>query len=543
MMRPVMRLSLLAVLIATSGCIRHIREHAVELQAVAGVPVNFVTDTSCEWNFGDGAPAEKANSISHVFARKGTWFVTCVDRGATVEWFTVLVRARSAAESVPRGVTRALMFHDFAQVSAAVDFAEHLGAGRVSDWVDRDPLVGLALENPGPPFDASEGLAAFEWADGSAVSIGVDDERLALVKAGEWLQRHQWHKGDRGEYSLDGQTIELEATLGTLYSLHGDEAHRALNRSRIITADSRGLLTDGAAAPVLSDGFGVQLYVANQAQPGTAAVVANVSFEAQVARVEGLVIAGHPLWRVVDEGSRLLDRGPEGAVAAFSAPLRMKDLNELVTLLDGPIKHTRELDAFQAALAGPMEGVVVLDAHAVLGEVVQGRRPSFQGAVLLEAPVTDAALTQALVAKMLSEADLPLTHLAQGPNHVFETAVKGLETRAVVTPEALFLSVGTAAAARPESGLRKLLQSRGGFGPGHLSLWVDVGEMLRQLKDPAMVRGLDVRKALQAQALIALLVEQLIPLERLVFDAEPTPKGAHFTFELAVRPRSSGVEP
>ena len=108
-----------------------------------------------------------------------------------------------------------------------------------------------------------------------------------------------------------------------------------------------------------------------------------------------------------------------------------------------------------------------------------------------------------------------------------------------LTDQALFAKAGSAIDGRDPADLSQALSARfeGAFGPGHASVFLDVGQLRRELLRPRLMTDVDPRRALPAQALAATLLDRLTQLESALVDLAPSPTGANIQAVLRLRPK------
>ena len=109
----------------------------------------------------------------------------------------------------------------------------------------------------------------------------------------------------------------------------------------------------------------------------------------------------------------------------------------------------------------------------------------------------------------------------------------------VLTEKSLFVKAGSSIDEREPLHLGQALSSRfeGAFTPGHFSVFLDLGQLRRELLQPRMMPDIDPRRAITAQAVAVTLLDRLSQLDSALLDISPSPDGAVVQAVLKLRPR------
>jgi hypothetical protein len=212
--------------------------------------------------------------------------------------------------------------------------------------------------------------------------------------------------------------------------------------------------------------------------------------------------------------------GDPVAVVWFSVPPR-----ELAQLLVGG-RRGKVGDAVSEFLALPSEHVRAL-AEALAGDVLAAAyfdpdRPLPKGSLLLHMGVVDPKPIK--------------TWLAKG-------ASPGMEASIAPSGTTLSLLHGD----KPTQGavpILSMLRSRfgqGAFEKGHVSLFLDVGILARQLAAPSKVSGLSGNKLVLAKEIARSVLREWLPAEQVMLDLAPETGGARIRAEVRLRARAKGV--
>ena len=159
--------------------------------------------------------------------------------------------------------------------------------------------------------------------------------------------------------------------------------------------------------------------------------------------------------------------------------------------------------------------------------------------MLFEAPVTTAEPIEALVDAMGLRWGFELTKAREQQLRVWRGAFFDRPLEVALTDKSLFAKAGSGIDERESVDLAQSLSKRfdGAFGAGHVSVFLDVGQLRRELLQPRLMTDLDPRRALTAQALAVTLLDRLTQLDSALIDLSPAADGAVVQAVLTLRPR------
>lgn len=540
------------------------RETPVE----AGLQVPFAAEAERRWDFGDQSPGVVAKQLTHAFERPGRYVVKSYEGTALREQLTLVVSPRAAFHLVPPDARFAVIARGLEDFGPAIDFGERLaGPESAQAWLDGAPLLGWAFEQSSAGsssvIDPREGLATFTWADAedarlSVVGISDGPKALELVKG--WLTEHGWapvsvvqglHRYEHEERALD-----VFIDRGALYAVETPVARRLPSaQTRIAAASAQGLETDGAIATALDQLPSGGLVIFSRAPEALSwrFATAAVRLAENEARLEGKLHGSKPLWAApaLDAKARFLAHAPEAPVLVASASLPPQELAALLMGAPGT-QRRRQLEAELlaqgtdveraiTAFAGLFELSVYADVPGFVRTTLQaGGRPQPQGTVLFEAPVTtsaEAAALEGFVDALGLRWELALTKAREKQLRLWRGQLSARPLEIALTDQSLFAKVGSPVGEREPVDLSETLSKRfdGAFGPGHVSVFVDVGQLRRELLFPRPLAGVDPRRALTVQALAATILDQLTQLDSALLDLAPAPEGAMVQAVLKLR--------
>ncbi len=553
------------LVLALVGCARPVRVERREQPVDTGFEVPFAVEGPRRWDFGDGSPAEEGARVRHAFHRAGTFTVRAFEGEAHRESFTVVVVPRGVFRLVPPDVQWAVAARGLEELTPAVDFAERLaGAEAASRWLDAHPLLAWALERGAggaSPVDPREGVAHFAWPDDGEARVsvvGVTEPAPALAAAGAWLLEHGWEGAGATpgflRFEREGDSLDLFADRGALYAVETPLTERRPGaQARVAGADGRGLEADGAVGVALDalPSGGLAVLVRGPGEGSWRFATGAIRVKADEARLEGTLHGAAPLWSAPEASPQpFLSRAPGGPVVVASAALRPAQLAGLLLGAPGTPRRKRldaELLASGADLQRGVEGfgerfeaALYFDAVGfVRSTLAAGGRPTPEGTLLFEAPVSDAAPVEALVEAWARRASVPLVGAREKGLRVWRGAVEGRPLEVALTERTLFARAGGLLDEREPADLLAELSRRyeGAFTAGHVSLLLDVGQLRRELQRPRMIPGVDPRRALTAQALAVTFLDQLTTLEEALLDVAPVADGASVQVVLRLRPR------
>ena len=555
------------LLLALCACVRSVHLETRENPVEAGLEVPFVADGERRWDFADGTPAVTATQTTHAFAKAGRYVVRSFQGESLREQVTLIVSPRAAFHLVPPDARFAVIARGFEEFPPAVDFGERLaGPQSTQAWLDTSPLLGWAFEQGSAGSsvaDAREGLATFAWADAEDTRlsvVGITDGAKALEVLKGWLVERGWISIGAVQglwrYELEDRSLDVFVDRGALYAVDTPLTHRLpAAQSRIAAASALGLEADGAVATALDQLPSGGLVIFSRAPEAMSWRFATltVRLSENEARLEGTLHAGAPLWAAPEsiEGGRLLTHAPEGPVlvAAASVPpeaLAGRALGSLGTqrrkVLDSEMRALGvDLDRAIAAFGGVFELGLYADVPGfVRSTLAAGGRPQPQGTILFEAPVQSPVPVDALVDALGRRWNLEFARTREAQLSLWRGQFAERPVEVALTPKSLFAKAGSALDAREPVDLSQQLAARfdGAFTRGHVSVFLDVGQLRRELLQPRLMPDVDPRRAITAQALAVTLLDQLSALDSALLDVGPAPDGAVVQAVLKLRPRA-----
>jgi PKD domain-containing protein len=563
--------AVVAPLALLAGCVRSLRsEPAAGGPADTGVPLAFALDGAgpgVEWRWGDGTAGSRGPRASHAFARAGHYEVQALVDGRAVAVTGVDVRPRPVLRAVPELAQGALYCPaPGAQLDAVADLLDGmLGPGNAAELIGRTGALHLALQSAGAgegAVDPDEGFAFFTLPGVSGVlgAVGVTDPEAALSTLGQSLEeqgaglsqsaegyvRVQWPGrpdaaafADRGYLYVAlperGAPAQVEEQLRRAVNAVSADGGRGAERWPLI-AESRGAVPEGPCAVAV---------------PGRAGAMprgfyGTLRLEGRELLVDGVFRADQPLWRAPASAPALLGTAPEGPVIALSVSAPAEAVAALLLGPRGTPERARSAEALKEEgwdVEGVVDGVgddaAVLgyfDAPAFLANLIRGNRePEPRGALWADARLRRMepalrAVREALEAKGVEYVQRPGSEVLR---------FRAMEQPAEVTvgPERLQLRAGAVAPWRRQTALREALAARAGsgsFGPGHVSLLVDLGRLEDELRAPAPVPGVAEGRVEDVQRFATRFIDQLTGVRELAVDLAPDPLGARLHARVTV---------
>jgi hypothetical protein len=556
------------VLLGLTGCVRPMRVETRETPVEAGLLVPFAAESERRWDFGDQSTPLVAVQTTHAFARAGRYVVKSYEGEALREQLTVIVSPRAAFHLVPPDARFAVIARGLEDFGPAIDFGERLtGPASTQQWLEGAPLLGWAFEQASAGTsgftDAREGLATFAWADADDTRlsvVGISDDAKALESLKTWLVEHGWSAippvQGLWRYEQETRALDVFVDRGALYAVDTPVTQRLPSaQTRIAAAHEQGLETDGVVAAALDQlpSGGLVIYSRAPEALSWRFATAAVRISGDEARLEGRLHGAAPLWAApaAATGPRFLSHAPEGPVLAASANVPPAELAALVLGAPGTQRRKRlelellaegtDVERAISAFAGVFELAVYADVPGFIRGTLQANgRPQPEGTILLEAPVTaEGAALEALVDAMSLRWDLGLTKAREKQLRLWRGQLAGRPLEVALTDGSLFAKAGSAIDGREPVDLGQSLSKQfdGAFGPGHFSVFLDVGQLRRELLQPRLMPGVDPRRAITAQALAATLLDKLTQLDSALVDLSPAPDGAVLQAVLKLRPR------
>jgi hypothetical protein len=313
-------------------------------------------------------------------------------------------------------------------------------------------------------------------------------------------------------------------------------------QARVAAMDARGLEADGPTAEALDGLAAGGLVVLVRSTPGASwsLLALAVKVFGDRAWVAGRAHAKGPLWKAPQvTARRLLTQVPAGPIAVASATLEPGALLSLAGLGRGTPRYQElaralaedgvELEAALAGFQGAFDAAAYFDVPGfVRSTLAKNGRPSPELSVLLEAPATANPALERLVAVLAARGLEGAKRQVDGGVTRWQGAWRGRPVDVALSEEALFVRAGAPVDDREPEDLAAALGQRfeGAFAPGHVSLYVDVGQLRRELMLPRLMDDVDPRRALVAQALAVTFLDQLTRLDAVLLDAAPDEQGA-----------------
>ncbi len=560
-------LAALTAFVWGAACVRQVPVERLERPAETGVPARFTFDRPLRWQFSDGTPPQSGAEVAHVFTSPGAFEVKGYDGERLARHLTVLVEPRGVLHVVPPSAQWAVVSRTLDELSATLDVAEALaGPERVQRVLDEVPLLAFALEYGGAP------AAALDPLEGAGVAllegelflsfVGVKQDAAALETLRGWLVGRGFSATSTAsgvEFSNGGEVWLGFTDRGTLFLVRADGQRSVDDAARhVATAADRGLSADGASAALLDalPAGGVVGFARREAVGSTLPwnqLAVALRLERGHATLDGFVTAPAPLWTTPPLPSkRLLTVAPQGPVAVLSASVPARQLAELSFGPRGSRRWKRfDRDVSELGAAadvvlesvGPLaEAALYLDVRRFIRGVVEREgKPDPKGSLVAQLAHSNQAVVEHLVTEALADLRAPVDRAASQGVAVFRTTVEKEPLEIAVAESAAFLKAGSPLA-RAEVDLTQDPALPDLFGAGHLSLRLDVQQLLFELQTPFTLDGVDPRKLLVAQALAVALVEKLLKFDALVLDAVPDPLGARVRADVTLGSRAKAKD-
>lgn len=563
---PVVR-RLLLLLVLCCGCVRAVREERREQAIDTGLVTTFRAEGVRRWDFGDGQAATGAEA-SHAFARAGRYEVKAFDDDRLTDRVTVLVQPRDPFRAIAPSAEAVLVFRSLDELAPTVDFLERIASpATVERALERTPVFAFALD-PGPKggaaLDRLEGAGLYLPAglNAAVAFVGVQDGPAATEAFSQWLLEHQYRADadTPGRFSVDGDLAELFVDRGTLFLVTGSDWKVLAKASRLVKeAPARGLETDPIAAAgvsALASGGVAMLVTPKAAQRARkqlsgarwSIALAALKFSKDQARLAGRILAGTPLWTSPPPSrpQRLLSHAPDGPVALFSADVPVSQVLETFGVGlddddgddDGP-----EVRAGLSVLSRRIDLALYFDVELFLAATLAARgRPTPRVTLLGESAVPDREAVAGALGQLLKRRREPFESASEKGTTIWRTRVlddQPLEL--ALDPDTLYARLGRALAGHTPTDFVTQLSARseGACGPGHLTAFVDLGQLNRELLEPRMVPGLDPRRVVMTQALTSTFLSQLTAVDTVLLDVAPAPTGATVLLEVTLTRREA----
>ncbi|MDP1915146.1 MAG: PKD domain-containing protein [Myxococcales bacterium] len=552
--------SAVVYLLSALSCVRAIREERREQAIDTGQRVPFSAESARRWDFGDGSPPREGQVVEHAFAKAGRYVVRAFEKDRVTDRVSVLVQPRDVFRAVAPGAEAVLVFRTLDEVAPAIDFAERLGSAALAQQlIDRSPILHFILE-PGAAgaaaLDRAEGAGAYLPAGASALVtfVGVVDDDAALRTFREFLVDHGW----RPDGPAGFVTAELHAQVlvdrGTLYFVTSSTAERTAGAVKAVQdAPTRGIETEAAMASALAQlaSGGVAVVARRELTARTSGAMKGGAWSIALGalrlgrdegRLVGNLIAERPLWQTppASRPARLLSHAPEGLIAALSMDVPLAEVLDAFGLSRPEDADDDELRAGLAVLSRRLDLTLSFDVEAFLSAtILGGGLPAPRVTLLGETLVPDRIAVRAVLDRVLARRRAPYEQATEKGVTVWRTRLEQQALELALDPDTLFVRWGRPLAGTEPVDLVAQLSRRadGACGPGHVTAFVDVGQLGRDLLEPRMVPGVDPRKVITTQALTSTFLTQLTALDQVFLDLAPTPTGATVFLEVKLSKR------
>ena len=562
--RPAPALLALACL-ALSGCPRSTREHRPEVPAFTFEPYAFGAPGArpLTWDFGDGSPRATGAKVEHLYARTGHVTALGFDGDFLAERFELEVEPRPVPRAVPPDARWAAwcpsLGRDFPKV---VDFLEQVGSANfAASTLDESVLPGWAIElssGDASFVDPRRGIVIFglEHLEGQVAAMAVSDPGAAEAALSARLSE----RGFTAEQTADstffhqGQVrLLVFSDRGYLYLVAPDSYAEVPEASalqplaqRVRSAPPAGLFAAAAFASARSQVRPGELWLwSNDPSAGALITSALVSLELRPdgASLDGRVAAG----RALDHGARadLFSAAPVGAVAGLKLSLPPQELVRLLSFrpatgVPSP-KETAaqrgiQLDALTRSFTGDVGLLAWFDAEAFLRNLIAGNgKPDPKGVVHLMLPLNDAKPVAQALTRWFGQ---PGGVAPASGATVWRQATDDSVLTAALTEGLLSVRLGDPQPSRANADLQQALNGRleGAFSPGHSSLFVDLGQLKRELEQPRTIEGIDPQRLVMAQGLSSAFLSR-VAVDFAAVDFAPDGKGGVLKGMLTLRPR------
>jgi hypothetical protein len=585
-------LSVLALALAASGCHRAAKpELGTDRTVEAGMPVDFGSKAKdapeLSWDFGQGASLRKGAHVSHAFARTGTFTVRALDEDGKDELGRVRITVvpRPLLRAVPRRAEAALFVPRLrGNIEPLVDFFERLvGAENAQAALAQAPLVSLVLQSLSGSgeargvVDPEEGLGFFtlEGFAGGVALVGVTEPDAALDAVEADIREHGGlaRRAEDGSVRIaatDGPELLAFVDRGYLYvitperlePLEDDGVQKAADGESEDVARVRALIT-GAQPEGLGANPRLQALQAKVA-PGNLYFYAgdpdektddailglwsSMKVSPQGLDVDGFAATPRPLFGgaqgVVGE---LLKQAPEGAFAALQLSLPPKEMAALVFGGEGSPRRQRRLarlkaagvdaEALLGALRGDLAMLAYFDAPAFFLNLSRTGEPQPRGSLLLDAGLLKAGPVLDYVTRQAEKSPFRVQTLKEKDTTRFKASVLAQPVELSVSEQRLALRAGSSPAGRASVDVAAGLRQRFGgtsFGPGHLSLMLDVERLRTELGAVREVKGVSPQQLAGMQTLVGALLDQT-PFDHAFLDLSPEEGGARLKGRVTLR--------
>ncbi|MGE6762574.1 PKD domain-containing protein [Corallococcus interemptor] len=594
--RPPLPLFLLLAVVGLggTGCRNLKPDLGPERTLEAGVPEAFGSSApkapAITWDFGDGTPPQTAPGVRHAFSTAGRYTVRALDKDQELARVVLTVVPRPVLRAVPSDAQTVLYVPRLrGNVEGLVDFYERLvGRGNARRTLADTPLLPLLLRSLGggpSEVDPEEGFGFFILPDfdGVVALLGVTDPRAALAAVARELRDagHQVMPREDGSARVEpvdgGNAMLLFADRGYVYLAVPDspdapqpgETVKALAvaespdvervRRKVealsgpglsenaLLEELRGKVRDGSvflfSAPPVPE--------AEKEDMPVRGFFGALAVQADQAELDGFLSSSRPLLGGArGPASQLLGRAAVGPVAAAQLSVPPEELARLVFGSPGSPRRQRTLDRWRSqgldaepllkALRGDVAMLVYFDAAAFFQSFIRDRRPAPKGTVVMEAGLASEQPVLQLIQKQLQDNGLVFQKEAQGNTTRFRTRLLEQPVALTLTPERATLEAGEVLTRRETGDVGATLRTRFGaeaFGPGHLSLMVDMGRLRADLASVRSVPGVGSTELLASQVFVTAFLERFTPFEYGFLDFAPAEGGGRLQGRVVLRER------
>ncbi|HZA52201.1 MAG TPA: PKD domain-containing protein, partial [Myxococcaceae bacterium] len=555
------RLVFAALVAITFSCAAIRPDPPRELQAYAGTPVSFETAESgrgaeYDWMFGDGQTPIRGPRATYSFARSGRYEVRALRGGQLAATFHVSVVPRPVLHAIPRDARAALYLSRTKDLRTALEFARRAVGPLVSDDLfDREPLLRIALSaEEGAAaelgLDEDEGLGVFRLGTGEWIgTVGTADDAKALAAARQRLEE----SGFRAAASAEGVLVMERGGVGLvgvvdrgyLYLATVDTPESAGGRVAGMRERLRAIPDDGLAGDSLLKELRGQIAEGQAtvfwrddmagANEGVRGGAASLRFQGDEMDLDGRLRGDGPLWDASRSPQRPpLERGPEGPVLALSASVSPDDLARMIR---GARASAGELDGLARLIEGDVAVAAYFDARAT-ARAMRGGLPkpsSVGGTLIAHAGIRDRRGAERFLESSLERSALPFKKRSAADATTFLVEWGGHRAAIEVTDRRMSLEAGLPLRDRRGVALAESLRSRFvplAFGPGHVSLLVDVGQVTREMDPGVSGRGVEAAAML---GMLSVFIRQATAVETIFLDLEPDPRGGRLRGRVTLR--------
>jgi hypothetical protein len=551
---------------AATGCLRDVTpELGADRTVDVGVPLSWGKPDGSEvdWDFGDGAHARGA-AVRHTFVTPGRYAVQTLRNGVTLAHVMLEAIPRPVVHAIPEAADGALFLPRVnGRLEGVVDFAEKIvGPDSMQRFLDASVLASVALESRAVQGEAGIGLFTLPGFKGliglvavqnPAAVVRVIEQRFARMGAG-------FAQAADGTFRIggpSGETLALLVDRGYVFLIVpqpaasvGSTADPAVAIQAIRMASNDGI--EKAVAPLdgLANTTGellLRITTPHQTEVRTLLVAATLS--GTTLSVDGKLLASGPLWDVQKSPrSPLLKAAPDGFVAALSLSISPGDMAPVVTsLLAAPERAAalmrwgfsmEDVDALTRTLAGDAAFLAYFDPAGFFAHLAEAdARPEPRGALLGRAGLTQPAVLERLLHSRLAESGA----VARG-GASYQLPFDGLPggVRLHVSGDVLEVRAGEGPLSQHTLDVPAVFGERhgaGAFADGHVSLFLDMGQLLHQLEQPLSVPGLSGARLSILQGFSAEFARRLTPIDQIFVDVVPDASGARVRGTLTLRPR------